>query len=44
MIFPMCVNFRAEENGAELVTKNEQSLTRIAHEPFDRDYQVAAGR
>ncbi|MGB7769410.1 MAG: alkaline phosphatase family protein [Verrucomicrobiia bacterium] len=33
-------NFRALENGAELVTKNEQALTRIAHEPFDRDYQV----
>lgn len=29
-------NFRAEENGAEFVTKNEQSLTRIPHEPFDR--------
>jgi hypothetical protein len=33
-------NFRAEENGAELVTKNEQALARIAREPFDRDYQV----
>jgi hypothetical protein len=29
-------NFRAEENGAEFVTKNEQSLTRIAHESFDQ--------
>lgn len=33
-------HFRAEENGAELVTKQEESLTRIAHEPFDRDYQM----
>ncbi len=33
-------NFRAEENGAELVTKTEQALTRIAREPFDSDYQV----
>ena len=30
-------NFRAEENGAEWVTKKEQSLTRIAHVPFDQD-------
>ena len=37
-------NFRAEENGAELVTKNEQALTRIAHEPFDSGLPVAAGR
>jgi len=33
-------NFRAEENGAEFVTKSEQALTRIAHEPFDRDYRL----
>ena len=37
--FPGLRNFRAMENGAELVTKNEQALTRIAHEPFDSDYQ-----
>ena len=39
-IFPDLRHFRAEENGAELVTKQEESLTRIAHEPFDRDYQM----
>ncbi|HLX96586.1 MAG TPA: hypothetical protein VKU37_12650, partial [Verrucomicrobiae bacterium] len=37
--FPGLRNFRAEDTGAELVTKAEQALTRIAHEPFDRDYQ-----
>ena len=42
--FPGLRNFRAEENGAELVTKNEQALTRIAHEPFDRGLQAAAGQ
>ena len=38
--FPGLRNFRAEETGAELVTKDEQALTRIPHEPFDRDYQL----
>jgi hypothetical protein len=38
--FPGLRNFRANENGAEWVTKNEQSLTRIARVPFDRDYKV----
>ena len=38
--FPNLSNFRAGENGAEWVTKNEQALTRIAHVPFDRDYQT----
>jgi hypothetical protein len=33
-------NFRAEENGAEWVTKKEQALTRIAHVPFDWDYKT----
>jgi hypothetical protein len=37
--FPGLRNFRALENGAEWVTKNEQALTRIPHEPFDRDYR-----
>ena len=37
--FPGLRNFRAEENGAEFVTKSEMALTRIAHEPFDTDYQ-----
>jgi len=35
--FPGVKNFRAEENGAEWVTKGEQALTRIARLPFDRD-------
>lgn len=35
--------FRAEDNGAELVTKNEQSLIRIVHEPFDLDYRELSG-
>ncbi len=35
--FPDVNNFRAEENGAEWVTKREQALTRIARVPFDRD-------
>jgi len=37
--FPGLHNFRAIQNGAELVTKSEQALTRIAHEPFDRNYK-----
>jgi hypothetical protein len=36
--FPDVKNFRAEENGAELVTKDEQALTQIARVPFDRDF------
>jgi hypothetical protein len=38
--FPDVKNFRAEEGGAEWVTKKEQSLTRIARVPFDRDYEM----
>jgi hypothetical protein len=38
--FPGLRNYRAEENGAEWVAKNEQSLTRIARVPFDRDYKL----
>ncbi len=38
--FPGLSNFRAGENGAEWVTKNEQALTRIAHVPFDRNYRA----
>jgi hypothetical protein len=37
--FPGLRNFRAEEDGAEFVTRGEQTLTRIPHEPFDTDYQ-----
>jgi len=36
--FPGLFDFRAVQNGAEWVTKNEQALMRITHEPFDRDY------
>ena len=36
--FPGLRNFRAEEDGAELVTKDELALTRIAHEPLDTEY------
>ncbi len=36
-------NFRAEETGAELVTKREQALTRIPHLPFDREFQQLSG-
>jgi hypothetical protein len=36
-------NFRAEENGAEWVTRNEQALTRIARVPFDRDFSLLPG-
>lgn len=38
--FPDVKNFRAEENGAELVTKKEQALTRIARVSFDRDFSL----
>jgi hypothetical protein len=38
--FPGLQNFRAVDDGAEFVTKNEQALTRIAQEPFDVDYKL----
>jgi hypothetical protein len=38
--FPGLRDYRAEENGAEWVAKKEQSLTRIARVPFDRDYKL----
>jgi hypothetical protein len=38
--FPGLHNYRATENGAEWVAKKEQSLTRIARVPFDRDYKL----
>ncbi len=41
--FPGLRDFRTMENGAEFVTKNEQALTRIAHEPFDVDYKLLPG-
>ena len=42
--FPGVSNYRAQENGAELVTKQEQSATRIARAPLDRECnQLADG-
>ena len=38
--FPGLRDFRAEESDAEWVTKNEQSLARIARTPFDRGYKL----
>ncbi|HTX21851.1 MAG TPA: hypothetical protein VMD27_08355 [Candidatus Aquilonibacter sp.] len=38
--FPGLRNYRAQQDGAEWVTKNEQSLTRIPRDPFDRDYKM----
>lgn len=38
--FPGLNNFRMEENGAEFVTKHEESLVRIRRDPFARDYQM----
>ena len=37
--FPGVKDFRAEENGAEWVSKGEQALTRIARLPFDLDFR-----
>ena len=36
-------DYRAEEAGAELVTKPEQALTRIRRDPVDRDFQQLPG-
>jgi hypothetical protein len=36
-------DFRAEESGGEWVTKEEQALVRIAHVPFDREFQQLPG-
>ena len=38
--FPGLLDFRAIQNGAEFVTKSEQALARIPHEPFDHDYKL----
>jgi hypothetical protein len=35
-------DFRAEENGAEFITRDAQALTRIAHVPFDREFSRLA--
>jgi hypothetical protein len=41
--FPGVRDFRAEQSGAELVTKSEQALVRIPHVPFDQDYRDLPG-
>jgi hypothetical protein len=41
--FPGVRDYRAAEGGAELVTKEEQALTRIARDPFDRDCRQLPG-
>ena len=38
--FPGLRQYRAEQSGAEWVSKKEQALARIARTPFDRDYQA----
>jgi hypothetical protein len=38
--FPGVSNYRARENGAEWVTKKEQSRTRIVRVPFDRNFSL----
>lgn len=40
--FPGVKDYRAEEAGAELVTKKEQALTRIPRDPFDREFKQLA--
>ena len=37
--FPGLRDYRAEEDGAEWVTQEEQALMRIARAPFDREYK-----
>ena len=41
--FPGVKDFRAQENGAEWVTKQEQALTRIARVPFDQEFNRLPG-
>ncbi len=41
--FPGLKNFRAQENGAEWVAKQEQTLTRLARVPFDQDFSRLPG-
>ncbi len=36
--FPRVKDFRAEENGAEWVTKKEQARVRITRDPFDQEF------
>lgn len=41
--FPGTRDYRAEETGAELVTKPEEALTRILRDPVDREFQQLPG-
>jgi len=41
--FPGLRNYRADENGAELVCKSEQATTRIRRDPFDWNYESLPG-
>jgi hypothetical protein len=41
--FPGVKDYRAVEAGAELVTKEEQALTRIARDPFDQGWRQLPG-
>jgi len=41
--FPMVKNYRAQEAGAELVTKSEQALVRIPRVPFDQEFKQLPG-
>jgi len=40
--FPGVKDYRAEESGAELITKNEVTLTRIVHDPVDQAFPLLA--
>lgn len=41
--FPAVRNYRAEENGAEWVSRKEQSRVRIRRDPFDWNYRELPG-
>ena len=41
--FPAVKNYRAEESGAEWITKAEVALTRIGHDPLDGAFPQSAG-
>jgi hypothetical protein len=41
--FPGVKDYRAEESGAELITKSEAALARIVHDPADRAISQLAG-
>lgn len=41
--FPGVKDYRADEAGAELVTKKEQALTRTPRDPFDQEFKQLPG-